>query len=181
MQIRLAQLRIKIRSLVDEARNIRREENRALGRRAVREITEATGPFKNKKLNFEWVRRGTPDLVLYRDLRGHRRGTRERPGIVRSVARISLLAYAMIRNVPYLRAESAARTPPNWAEVRKVAERFGAVQDRAGGETAAQFKERLATQAAAFDLWLVNATAKPASSGQCCATIAPPEPMVAAS
>lgn len=129
MHNRTAALRVKIKNLADEARTIRLEERRAL-RHA--------------------------DLVLYRDLREHRRG------VVRSVARVALLACAMIRATPYARVETKCGTPPNWAEVRKVAERFGAVRDReaeplydAAGDAA--WAARKAEQAARFDAWLAAA------------------------
>jgi len=131
MHDRSRQLIVKIKSLADEARTIRREEERALGLRR-------------------------PDLVLYRDLRAHRRG------IVRSVARHALLALAMIRGKPYARVEPGCASLPDWAEVRKVAERFGVVRDYAleplydkAGETA--WAARKTEQAARFDAWLADA------------------------
>lgn len=138
MRNRTAALRVKIKNLADEARTIRLEERRALGRTGHR-----------------------PDLVLYRDLRDHRRG------IVRSVARVALLACALIRDTPYVRVEAKCATPPDWAEVRKVAERFGAVRDRESeplyaGDAA--WAVRKAEQAARFDAWLTAAKAATAAS-----------------
>lgn len=157
---RIPQLRIKIKSLADEARIIRHEEDRALGRKAIRRVR---GPVPNKKLRFEWGRTGRkPDLVLYCDLRAHRRD------VVRKVARTALLALAMIRGMPYARVERDALAAPDWAEVRKVAERFGAVRDYEAepfydkvGEAA--WAARKSEQAARFDAWLMNAKGEESS------------------
>lgn len=163
MHTRIAQLRTKIKNLADEARTIRHEENRALGRKPAQEVVvdDARCPQgAGHGLRFSWKRTGRkPDTVLYRDLRAHRRGT------VRGAARAALLAYAMIRGMPYSKAEPGAISPPHWAEVRKLAERFGAVRDYSiepyydkVGDAA--WNERKAAQGAAFDAWLAEAGAE---------------------
>lgn len=158
---RSRQLIVKIKSLADEARTIRAEEDRALGRRPSQEVVqmnETAKAYAGPVQRFAWERTGRkPDVSLYRDLRAHRRG------IVRRVARAALLALAMIRGTPYSRVEPGCASPPDWAEVRKVAERFGVVRDYGlepvydkAGEAA--WAARKAEQATRFDAWLAEAS-----------------------
>lgn len=89
------------------------------------------------------------DFCLYGDLRDHRRG------VVRRAARTALLAYALLRDVSYERCEQNAAADPDWAEVRKTAERFGACRRPEEAEEA--WRTRREAQRQAFDAWLVAA------------------------
>lgn len=149
MNARIPQLRIKLKNLADEARTIRVEEERALDRRAP--VPEGQEPTRAQ------LRPRRRDDVLYADLRDHRRG------IVRTVARRTLLAYGMLRGMPYRQIEQNASSEPEWTEIRKAAERFGAVRDPRVEQYTAEGNEawaaRLRAQGAAFDAWLAAAKA----------------------
>jgi hypothetical protein len=67
-------------------------------------------------------------------IRGEARRTRglvrwglnhHRTTVVRKAARESLLAYSMLRGVPYNAVERSCREAPDWAAVSAVARRFG--------------------------------------------------------
>jgi hypothetical protein len=95
----LSHLRVKIKSLAAEAHIIRHEERRALATHR---------------------RRGD----LTKPCEEHERLHEHRTGIVRRVARESLLAYGFLRGRTYRQMEARCSAPPNWAEVWKVACRF---------------------------------------------------------
>lgn len=101
MKTQVKMLKVKIKSLAEEAQIIRLEERRALAR------TPEGKPSK-------WT-----DPDLYSGLREHRIGT------VRSEQRLSLLAYAFLRGTPYHKVEPKAATKPDWERVRKLVDKFG--------------------------------------------------------
>lgn len=133
MKSRIKQLKVKVLSLAIEARIIRIEEDRALDRLTGKEPG-------HRKIDYD----------LYRDLRVHRRG------VVRTAARHALLAYAFLRGIDYSKIETRTDHEPNWAEVKKLVDRFGAVWE-AGKETWPEFEARKTAQAARLDGWLVDA------------------------
>lgn len=105
MNTRTRHLKMKIKTLAAEAGIIRAEEQK------LRSFDQAL------------VERGEPKRHFGArvELADHRRG------IVRQVARHALLAYALLREVPYDRVEAATtRHAPDWAEIRTLAKRFGA-------------------------------------------------------
>lgn len=104
MNPRIAHLRIKIINLADEAKTIRREEKRALRRAAWK---RSKGEKTENGVCFE-----------YDELHAHRKG------LVGPLARVNLLAYAFLRDVPYAVAEADAKAEPKWAEIKKTALRF---------------------------------------------------------
>ena len=115
----VAQLRVKIRTLADEARYIRREEQRAKGRRKL----EKGGKVIPGEFRFR-------DDALRLSLRSHR--TNE----VRNEQRAALLAYAFVRGVPYLKVEprvdwsrygceATKRRDELWERVRSLVKKFG--------------------------------------------------------
>lgn len=93
---------------------------------------------------------------LYRRLRLHR------IDVVRPAARVALLAYALIRGVPYRRIEPTAVDLPPFAEVRKQAERFGLYAARRFGPKLIPVNAAAAVaQDARFDAWIEDATHAP--------------------
>lgn len=110
MKTRLKMLKVKIKSLADEARIIRREEVKAL-----------RGP--------------RPDYVLYLELRNHRVGD------VRREQRVSLLAYAFLRNKPLAACEPKhIGQQIDWNRVLQLVLKFGPVTP---AETKAETEARL--------------------------------------
>lgn len=102
-----AQLRVKIKSLAEEARIIRFEERKALR-------------------SMSWERKQDPTKTppshwTYSSLYGHRTFD------VRGEARASLLAYGFLRGVPYEAMEATCRDDnrPNWTRVESIAKKFG--------------------------------------------------------
>lgn len=87
-QERTIHLRIKIKSLADEARTIRAEAKKVSG------------------------------MVKW-ELNHHR------TSVVRPHARLSLLAYGLLRGVPYRAIEHSCYELPNWEKIRNLASRFG--------------------------------------------------------
>ena len=92
MSERIVHLKIKIKSLADEAKTIRVEANKTSG------------------------------MAKWR-LNDHR------TGIVRSHARLNLLAYGILTGMPYERMEKKCYEAPNFNEVSKIALRFGGSED----------------------------------------------------
>lgn len=84
-------LKIKLKSLAEEARIIRREE------------------AKNKRFRF--------------GLRDHRKG------IVRRVARDTVIAYGFLRGKDYKQIEQNPKTKPNWEAIKKMVEKYGVNRD----------------------------------------------------
>ena len=99
------ELRIKIISLADEARTIRRWEGRM--KRAAR--GRGTGEQPER-----------PDLkATFWSLREHRQS------VVSNEARHSLLAFGFLRGKPYKRLEQRRYCDPSWVAVQDIAKRFG--------------------------------------------------------
>jgi hypothetical protein len=129
MKTNVKMLKVKIKSLAEEAQIIRLEEKRALAR------TPDGKPSK-------WT-----DPDLYQGLRLHR------VGVVRSEQRHSLLAYAFLRGVPYRKVEPKVgrkdqpkwMSDPDWKKVGQMVERFGL--------TWRATKQEKEAQTAAFDEW----------------------------
>jgi hypothetical protein len=105
MNARNLHLKIKIQTLADEARHIRRDERKALSR----------ARYLNKKGSEKTL----AAYRVYEDLNDHRRG------VVRDAARHNQLAYGCLRGTPYEKIERYCEEAPNWGEVRKIAIRFG--------------------------------------------------------
>jgi len=89
MEERTVHLKIKVQSLVDEAKNIRREANKTSGKE-------------------KW------------GLNHHR------TSVVRPHTRHNLLAYGILRCIPYSVMEKKCRETPDFSWVSKIAKRFGA-------------------------------------------------------
>ena len=51
--------------------------------------------------------------------------TEHRKRVVRPAARATLLAYQYLRGIPYHRCEQDPKTDPNWAEVKRMARKYG--------------------------------------------------------
>lgn len=101
MKTQIKMLKVKIKSLADEARVIRLEEKRAMRRGRDAKLSRFADPELQRHL---WQHRTV-------DLRGEQRS--------------ALLAYAFLRGRPYAAAEPKAATPPDWERVRRIAEKFG--------------------------------------------------------
>jgi len=104
-------LRVKIASLMEEARIIRREERRV---------------FQSYKLRRRLMKRQQPlmkrtlgRIALRDELRGHRLG------VVKYEARHSQLAYAFLRGVAYSRIEREDSSSIDLYKVSRLIERFG--------------------------------------------------------
>lgn len=105
---RKTHLKIKIHTLADEARHIRREEQKL---RKQQKWAKDTGNTQT------WA-----DVHGARmDLADHRRG------IVRSATRECLLAYGYLRGMPYKRIEASCRpgNEPDSKAIAKIIKRFG--------------------------------------------------------
>jgi hypothetical protein len=106
-----AKFRVKIKSLAEEARIIRREEGRALARAAY--FRKALGPATVELTGGALVTNKTYDAEFaYHGIHGHR------VSVVRSESRSSLLAYACCRGVPY----SSCERPRREIDAKRVAE-----------------------------------------------------------
>lgn len=105
MKTQIKMLKVKIKSLAAEARIIRLEEKRSLGRRV------GPGVFKGRR---EW---------LFLSLRHHRVKD------VRGEQRHSLLAYAYLRGRSYASAEGTRPREwwrePSWERVAELVRKFG--------------------------------------------------------
>lgn len=110
MKTLVKQLKVKIKSLAEEARIIRKEEGRAKGRRV------KPGEFLGR------------DDELRLSLRYHRIVD------VRIEQRASLIAYAFLRGVPFAVVERTPKSQPNWDRVTKMVDKFGVVGGRAERE-----------------------------------------------
>jgi hypothetical protein len=110
MSDRRTHLKIKIKSLAAEARIIRDEVTKIKksSKRCKDEDTERTLRWRAESL------------------------TDHRKGVVREEARHSLLAYGLIRNIPYSVMEEKCREKPNLKKVEEMARRFGANSDMIG-------------------------------------------------
>lgn len=96
-------LKIKLKSLADEARIIRQQERAALR-------------------NENWMRKeGDPAQypILSEELRLHR------IGVVRKAARDTHIAYGLIRGKTWQQMEPTAKTHPDWDAVEKMVKKYG--------------------------------------------------------
>jgi hypothetical protein len=100
-------LKIKIKSLAEEAKIIRHEVNKASKLQKYYTSEEDRCSLGNLKYN----------------LNEHKKG------IVRHESRHALLAYAIIRNIPYEKLEAKCNEAPYLKKVSDMARRFGAAQD----------------------------------------------------
>lgn len=122
MKTRIAMLKVKIKSLAEEARIIRHEERRALCRELP---TEQRAKYR--------------DLPLFEELRMHRVND------VRREQRASLLAYAFLRGKPLAACEpnTVARSTGwqciDWVRILQLVMKFGPAIP---GETETALKER---------------------------------------
>ena len=110
---RLVFMKVKVKSLAEEARIIRREEKKALA-----------GSHWERWDKEAFVRRpcarGTEGSYspLYQHLHEHRGGT------LRGCARLNLLAYGFLRGKPYSQMEVYCERLPDWKKVKKFARAF---------------------------------------------------------
>lgn len=100
-------LKIKIKTLVAEARIIKSEEQ-ALSREARKLYKKGIKPDLRYSL-----------LCELSNVQDHRTGT------VRWAARNNLLAYGFLRGRSYAQMEAYAETEPDWPAVAKIVSRFG--------------------------------------------------------
>lgn len=98
MEERTIHLKIKVKSLVDESRSIRKEANKVSG------------------------------MAKWR-LNHHRTTT------VREHTRYNLLAYGILRGVPYQVMERKCQVKPSFSKVATIAKRFGASEEAIAGWT----------------------------------------------
>lgn len=98
-------LKTKVISLVDEAKTIRRLENRRL-----RLFNEARQDGNDQRAEYQ--------ETVFKGLRGHR------ITVVRDEARASHLAYGFLRGQEYKQMERRADTMPDWKKIRKLACRY---------------------------------------------------------
>lgn len=108
MYDRLIHLRIKIKSLVDESKNIRRES---------RKIETTKKKAKEKDLLTEEYARSLGSAKWKLD---HHRTT-----VVRWHTRFNLLAYGLLRGIPYEVMEKKCNIPPNFKKITSTAKNFG--------------------------------------------------------
>lgn len=128
MENQISMLRVKIKSLADEARVIRREELKALRRnKPGRAYNPSGSPGGAKKPR----RKASPhqDQDLFKALNAHRRVD------LRLEQRAALLAYAYLRGVPYCQVEPRAIWRGWDASLRKEAlrKRVAALAAKFGG------------------------------------------------
>jgi hypothetical protein len=97
-------LRVKVKSLAEEAKIIRFEERKQHWR------------FKMAKMLSNEEQKLSP---LYFELKRHRLYD------VRSEARAALLAYAFLRNKPLHKVEGVCRELPNWGRVERLVTKYG--------------------------------------------------------
>lgn len=144
MKTRIKMLKVKIKSLAAEARDIRLEERRACGRRKAKARRRDMGRGWKERDPAYLEFRGRDDVLRY-ELWKHRTTD------VRGEQRSSLLAYAFLRGKPRAACEPKCATEPDWGRVLKLVEKFGEVLPT---ETKAQTADR-------FRAWR-DAAAQPA-------------------
>jgi hypothetical protein len=112
------QLKIKIHTLADEGRHIKRWTSKLKKRRhAARKKEGVEGESRAR------AQQEDPRLRIGDDLYWHR------IGVVRPAARICNLANGFLRGVPYEKMEGRCEHPPNFDKVEKEARRFSAPAD----------------------------------------------------
>lgn len=112
-------LKVKIKSLAAEARIIRAEEHKLRFEKKPRRVVDhrdASGETFVYRRPRRKLDDGQREALL--SLQSHRRFA------VRSEARHSLLAYAYVRGMSYVRVESKAYTVPNTERVAQMVKRF---------------------------------------------------------
>jgi len=105
---RTVHLRIKIKSLVAESRIIRAEANRLKPFIAKESDTNKKRPLQNRRER----------------LHNHRRD------VVRVHTRLNLLAYGILRGIPYEVMEKKCFEKPYFPKISKIAKDFGAAEDQ---------------------------------------------------
>lgn len=113
----LTHLKIKLKSLSQESRDIRHEEKKL----KIIYLEEPTGyyyaPF-NKPVVFPGKEWGLDNLYTRRELHNHR------INVVRKAARHNYLAYGFLRGLKYSEIEQASYTRPDYEEILKLVLRF---------------------------------------------------------
>jgi hypothetical protein len=133
------QLKIKIHTLADEGRHIKRETRKLKkGRRESVVKLDLSGESKAR------AQREHGALETEQSLHDHR------TGIVRPAARICQLAYGFLRGVPYSVMEQRCLQPPDFGKIEKEAQRFSHGADWSGPDKLMQH---------AWDKWLREAEA----------------------
>lgn len=159
---RRVMLRVKIKSLADEARTIRKEQDRLIYKdpRWAHPI-EVTGTgsysvmlhpndrirtFSNRSSFKRWLKteRRPKDFRWYQ-LREHRIGE------VRKEQRASLIAYGFLRGLEFECIESHAVHKPNWDRVRTLVSKYGVYQT--SDMSRDDFNTAYADQMKRFDDW----------------------------
>lgn len=121
MKTQLVALQVKIISLADEARTIRRKEQQALARRPVPKFVPSGRPGGEKKPKRPASRYA--DYVLYKSLYDHRVKD------LRQEQRMALLAYALLRGVPYAVVETSKKEI-DWKRVAALVSKFGGLENK---------------------------------------------------
>lgn len=106
-------LRVKLNSLADEARHIRRYERKAKA--------HARHPKNDEGRAKHWD--GT-ELPFGRTEQLRMALQQHRLNVVRPAARTAHLALAYLREIPYHRVERTCKTEPNWKQVAAVLKRM---------------------------------------------------------
>ena len=108
--MRKTHLKIKIKSLSEESRIIKKEESK-LNEKMKFVVTETTSKEKDIKNKYLWE---------INELRHHRKE------VVGKETRLSLLAYGFLRATPYLKMENTTRldNKPDFQRVRHIAWNF---------------------------------------------------------
>lgn len=108
-------LKVKIRSLQEEAKIIKHEESRHKHYTSVEILDSRTNTAKNIAKR----RPIHPDSVgLVNGLATHRKQ------VVRSEQRCTLIAYGFLRGRTFAQIESSATSEPNWSRVEKMITRY---------------------------------------------------------
>lgn len=139
-------LKIKLKQLASEARDIRREERKQIRRtpvldehgepkgrwRPLSAYPDEKGPMMNQGSPVLRLKSAVCEIKigeLLPALHSHR------IHVVRREARDTQLAYAFVRGKAYSTVESGATTHPNWENVRRMILKYGSYEfqyDRAG-------------------------------------------------
>lgn len=158
-----ALLKIKIKSLAEESRIIRREENqKRMERRCARAYRVATIIERDKRLVTTGIPEKTPEeLVSEASLSDSQERHAERMRVemhehrvkyVRRPARSALLAYGFLRGTPYEKIEGKPRTKPLWKTIEALVEEYGVCRDHEN-ETGRAFASRSQLQYDLFKRW----------------------------
>lgn len=107
-EVKPTYLKIKLKTLADEAKHIRKEEQKAL---------KSARWLRSKQEDYHGMHE------LWYSLRRHRTWD------VRRAARVNGLAYGYLRGREYKEMESRARQEPNWKDIKRLIDRFGGEQE----------------------------------------------------